>query len=815
MTETLERGTLIGLTGDISKDGILTPEQQEELDRIQQGAAYACMTYLDVMEPSESFPLVAMATGVGKGKIIHELIVRQKALKPDSKILIIVGTRNNLIAQTADALAGYQQEEEEGFMDADEDVELEEMDFEVEGLAGYTFDKYGNRDVDVQLATFQKIQNRYKARRLNTVDFDLVIVDEVHNVGTQARFNSINDFARVVGFTATPHRFSGAMRSPQSYGFEIIASLPLPEAQERRILPPLYALQINTVELLPEDQIPVTITGRIDLPKLEKILKVHPELREFVAERATPIINHDGRRYKTVAAVNFVWEAIELARCFRDRGISVGLAINQNAARSIHSEEIPALDTIRRYKLPEGDPESLQMLISPYIIGEGFDVPATEILMWASPTSSHLRYTQYTGRLARRHFGKAYGLVIDCLYQTSQYDWTYNFAMWMKGYVRQLPNGLLYLGPESEEARDLESLRGMHELSDNVDIRDLQREGILGLKETDTPLNQKGITILFVGNYDSLILLVREVIKELSRDYPEYFAKRINGTRIIDVITSSDGKQSFITAMVERGVQVKHVDAQEIQMSDIPLSKSDMRRIFIGHPERTFPITQRIKSALKAEHPEYFAWRKRTWRTGEIEKVGEIEVVTAEGRQAFMEAANLEGLQFKDLKVAIVKKEDLVISRERVALIFIQRTRGLLLRTALGVMRDLSVNYPEYFIHKKSGTRDVYVVTEQGRGVFIETMLKEGFELRPNVEEIKESDLSLTRGGLRRVFKGEYSRLQPIVENVHDELSRQHPDYFAKRKSGFHPDIDVVTENGRQAFIEAMMARGIMLKNNG
>lgn len=45
-----------------------------------------------------------------------------------------------------------------------------------------------------------------------------------------------------------------------------------------------------------------------------------------------------------------MWEAQELAGLLKNKGIKVGVAVNHEAAKAIHSDEIPALDSIDRYK---------------------------------------------------------------------------------------------------------------------------------------------------------------------------------------------------------------------------------------------------------------------------------------------------------------------------------------------------------------------------------------------------------------------------------------------------------------------------------
>jgi len=76
---------IFGLTGDTNVDGILSAEQQEELDSIQTNAANKCLDYLEQYTPEMLCPMVAMATGIGKGKVAHKIIEGKIKKKPDIK----------------------------------------------------------------------------------------------------------------------------------------------------------------------------------------------------------------------------------------------------------------------------------------------------------------------------------------------------------------------------------------------------------------------------------------------------------------------------------------------------------------------------------------------------------------------------------------------------------------------------------------------------------------------------------------------------------------------------------------------------------
>ncbi len=732
---------IYGSTGEINRDGLLTPDQQQRLNFLQERAASKLRDYLDNKNPEDHFPMIAMATGIGKGRITHLVIEQQIRRKPDSKVLVVAGTKLVLVDQAHDSLSGYQQppqnEKEPSYIESEQDQSLtdettnteeEERLLEESHSFLYTIGKYGKSDdVNVQIATIQTVQSALNKGTLNPEDYDLVVIDEAHNVGTEPRLESINQFNRLVGFTATPYRHSGSMKRPEQYGFIVIESLPLPEAQEERFLPPLLGLQINTQDLV--DEIPVTALGRIDYKKLEQLLKKSPELRPFIADRVSNIIKDpSGKNYKTVIACNYVWEAEELAQLLYDRGIKVGVAINKPVAKAIHTEQIPAIDSIERYKLPEADEKAIQVLISPYVASEGFDAPFTEVLVWASPTDSELRYTQYTGRLARRTNGKLFGVIVDCLYQTSQYSWSYNMAMWMKGNVRQLENGLLYLGPETdiEGLKNLPAITNFKTQADVKPIRELERKGLFDVKDGEIVLSpQSPDNVIFVGDYRRLFQLYSRVKKQLEDEHPEYFTKRINKHfREVDVVTT-EGRAVFIKAMLEAGVKLRDHQLEVVQDTDLVLSQRGLMLIFKGHHNRILQFVDQVKNQLHDQHPEYLSRRSN----GGIE----VEVITAEGRERFIQAMVDMGVRIKnnEPKKSTDKPDvGLRLNHKNLKRLF-KGTQPLVVDKARKVIISFKENHPEYFADRFESPRGpIEVLTEEGTQVFIQTMIEAGIKLR-------------------------------------------------------------------------------------
>jgi hypothetical protein len=184
--------------------------------------------------------------------------------------------------------------------------------------------------------------------------------------------------------------------------------------------------------------------------KLYREMRHHPDLFAGIAQEIGTRFLPSGM--KTIVVVNRVLEeACVIYKHLESMGFKVGLAVNQQASRMLENSYVTN-GSIERYKLPHDDPNSIQVLISPQVIGEGFDAPATECVVWASPTHSSLRYTQVMGRGARRCPGKAYCLVVDFVYMIEGYGYSMNFAQFFKhSEMKELQDGLIYVGPMGDE----------------------------------------------------------------------------------------------------------------------------------------------------------------------------------------------------------------------------------------------------------------------------------------------------------------------------------------------------------------------------
>lgn len=801
----IETRNIYGQTGKVGKDGLLSVDQQVLLNQLQEKAASITLNYLYSRQPEEPFPMVAMATGIGKGNIIHRVIERTVRENPDAGILVIAGTKIVLVDQTHEALGRYsgQYVESENEDELTEDTSsLEENPLSEENSFLYRTGSI-RQATNVHVATIQTIQSEMAKGTIMPEDYDLVIVDEVHNIGTARRKAVAEQFENVIGFTATPFRHTGRMKSPEEYGFKVVESLTLPEAQELRLLPPLVGMQIDTKDVV--DEIPTTKTGLIDYKKLEKVLKDSPDLRPYIADRISEIISARGRKYKTVIAVNFVWEAQELAELLNEKGIKVGVAVNQRAAKEIDTQKIPAIDSIERYKLPASNKNSIQVLISPYVASEGFDAPFTEVLVWASPTDSALRYTQYTGRLARRAEGKMFGVVIDCLYQTNQYNWSYNMGMWMKGDVVQLDNGLLYLGPEqdiSSLSRTL-SIKNISGQSDRTSLKSLQEEGLMEIQNTDAVLTAAWLRERFVGTPMKLKQLAEEIAADLRKTNSDMVATRINNTHYDTVVTDSD---LFFKLMKNKGVVPRSEDLSAPKDTDAILSTNWLRDNFIGNYATLKPLADSVLRQLQSSDETRHLINRRRFSGNVVTVVTDVELF----KKLMLES----GARPKAEDTTDVLGSEAIISARWIQETFIGDYRKLI-PVANEVIESLqrSKKNARFVVQKRISNN--YVTTVTDRALFIRLMQEKGIRVKEEVvEDMRDTDYQISPKALKDIFKGEHSKLVELSEKAVKELQEKYPDSVKSRYTINRARVVSVITNPKayDAFIDIMKAQGLRLK---
>lgn len=131
-----------------------------------------------------------------------------------------------------------------------------------------------------------------------------------------------------------------------------------------------------------------------------------PKLREAVHK--SHIVGDVVKHYLRIApgklGITFVVDvehATEMAQAYRAAGVRA----------EVVTSETP--DTLRSAILRRFRARELDQLVNVDLFGEGFDVPACEVISMARPTQSFPLYAQQFGRPLRLMTGKTHGLIID------------------------------------------------------------------------------------------------------------------------------------------------------------------------------------------------------------------------------------------------------------------------------------------------------------------------------------------------------------------------------------------------------------------
>jgi hypothetical protein len=141
----------------------------------------------------------------------------------------------------------------------------------------------------------------------------------------------------------------------------------------------------------------VTASGDYSLPKLRAA--VHKSTR-IVGD----VVSHYKRLATGKLGVTFavdVEAAKELAQAYRDAGVPAEVLTGETP------DELRA-DILRRFEKRE-----ILQITSVDILGEGFDLPAIEVVSFVRKTESFSLYAQQMGRALRPMQGKEYAIIID------------------------------------------------------------------------------------------------------------------------------------------------------------------------------------------------------------------------------------------------------------------------------------------------------------------------------------------------------------------------------------------------------------------
>ena len=227
----------------------------------------------------------------------------------------------------------------------------------------------------------------------------LTIIDEAHHVLKENKWGkacSLFQNSKILGVTATPLRADGKGLGFHNDGLfhELLCGPTMRELIDQRylsdyrIFAPASDIDISNI--------PIGSTGDYNLKQLKKAAQVS----HIVGD----VVEHYMRIAPGKLGVTFATDietATIIANRYRECGIPAEVVTSKTPDRQ-------RVSIIQRFKK-----RHILQLVNVDIFGEGFDLPAVEVISMARPTASYGLYTQQFGRALRPLEGKQSAIIID------------------------------------------------------------------------------------------------------------------------------------------------------------------------------------------------------------------------------------------------------------------------------------------------------------------------------------------------------------------------------------------------------------------
>ena len=227
----------------------------------------------------------------------------------------------------------------------------------------------------------------------------LWVIDEAHHVAKPNKwFSAVEMFpnARGLGVTATPERADGMGLGRHADGVfdEMIVGPSMRRLIEDGYLTE-YRIFAPPSDLVLSD-VPIGKSGDYSPDRLNRaVMKSH-----VVGD----VVDHYLRLARGRLGVTFA-TTVEAATAIAHRFVAEGVPAEVVSAKTPDAERIRVLRDFRSRKVTQ--------LVNVDLFGEGFDLPAIEVVSMARPTQSYALYAQQFGRSLRLMEGKTEALVID------------------------------------------------------------------------------------------------------------------------------------------------------------------------------------------------------------------------------------------------------------------------------------------------------------------------------------------------------------------------------------------------------------------
>lgn len=354
----------------------LSPEPLPRMPPPHEVQAEALAKLRDSRAAGRQRAMVVLATGLGKTALAafdHQQHREELGRRPR---LLFLAHRVELLRQAAETYARVLRE------NGDHDVKAHV----------YVADR-GALDADLVFASVAKLSRPDQLERLETEDFDYVVIDEAHHAEAESYRKILNALEPkfLLGLTATPDRADaadvlGLFDDHVAYRADITRGVEI-----KRLVPFHY---FGVKDEIDYDHIPWR-NKKFDPEELSRAAQT--EARMETMWRAWT--EHPGNR--TLIFCCSIEHAIFVREWLRARGAKVAAVFS--AERSDDRDE-----SIE--KLRDG---SLDAVCSVDVFNEGIDVPQVDRVVMLRPTESGVIFLQQLGRGLRVFEGKSAVTVID------------------------------------------------------------------------------------------------------------------------------------------------------------------------------------------------------------------------------------------------------------------------------------------------------------------------------------------------------------------------------------------------------------------
>lgn len=366
----------------------LRPYQKDARQRIVNAWANAPIRLDDPPPGLKPNVLCVMPTGAGKTVLMSNIV----ASEPDP--VCVIAHRQELVSQISLALA--RNEVRHKIIGP-----LKVIRFVVSLHVQELGKSYIKPNANVAVAGVDTLVRREHELKSWSSRVRLWLIDEAHHVQVKNKWGASTRMfpnARGLGVTATPVRADGCGLGRDTHGvFDCMVIGPtMRDLMSDGYLTPYRIFAPTTDQLNLKDVSVSKSTGDYSADKLRKAVRKS----RIVGD----VVDHYQRLAPGKLGITFATDvqiATEIAEKFNSAGVPAAVV----SAKTPDAERVSLVEKFRKRELLQ--------LVNVDLFGEGFDLPAIEVVSMARPTKSFALFSQQFGRSLRPLAGKSHAIIID------------------------------------------------------------------------------------------------------------------------------------------------------------------------------------------------------------------------------------------------------------------------------------------------------------------------------------------------------------------------------------------------------------------